>query len=57
MAEKFDKDQVTKKVNAGIPISREEERFYLLQVLGYPQEVVDNIFAINDNKNPSLIID
>lgn len=57
MAEKFDKGVLTEKVKAGEELTREEERFYMIEVLGCTEKQVDNIFAINDNKDPGLIID
>lgn len=57
MAEQFDKNLLIERVKAGEQLTREEERFYMIKVLGCTEKQVDHIFAINDNEDPGLIID
>jgi|GEM_PF-4854982 len=45
------------KLRAGKKLSRSEEAVYLIEVIGMDKEEVERIFAINDNKNKTVIID
>jgi hypothetical protein len=38
-------------------ITLDEERLYMNKVLGWDKDLIENIIAINENKNPNLIID
>lgn len=53
----FDKNTITDKVKKGENLTDEEEKFYLMEVLGASEFEADRIITINNNKDPLVIID
>ena len=53
----MDKDTIIKKVKAGEALTREENLFYLTEIVGLPQEKAEGIITINENTDEHLILD
>jgi hypothetical protein len=53
----FDKDTIIAKVKAGKQLTREEELFYMTEVVGYSKDHAERILAINDQTTENRIID
>lgn len=53
----MDKEKIIEKVKTKIPLTREEELFYLTVIGGFTKKEADTILAIAENKNPELLID
>lgn len=49
--------EITAKVEKGLPLTKEEEKTYMMKVLGYTEKEVNRIFKIVDNKDPNVLID
>lgn len=60
MPDKASIEEITRKIEAGDPVTREEEKVYMMEVFGMSEREVLRIFAINDNErnaNSNVIID
>lgn len=53
----YDKDIILQKLEQGVELTENEERYHMKYVLKYTDEMIDNIFAIADNDQPGVIID
>lgn len=50
-------EAIRKKLEAGEQITREEEDLYMQQVFGFDTQEIQRVVAINENKDPNVIID
>ena len=53
----YDKDIIMQKLDQGVELTENEERYHMKYVLKYTDEMIDNIIAIADNDQPGVIID
>lgn len=53
----MDKNEIIKKVEKGIPLTPEESKFYMVNVMGMTPEDAEHILAINANTDPGKIVD
>lgn len=53
----MDKTLILKKLQENRALTSAEERFYLIEILGYTPEEAETIITINENKDPDVIID
>lgn len=53
----MNKEEILKKLENKEPLTREEDLFYLIEILGHTKEEAERILEINDNKDPNLLID
>ena len=53
----FNKNDIINKVKAGKELTREEEVFYMTEVLNFTTPEAENIITIAENKDKNLIID
>lgn len=51
------KDEILKKLNDSIPLTKEEEIFYLTEILGHTKEEAERIIEISENNDPNVLID
>ena len=51
------KDEILKKLDEDIPLTKEEEVFYLTEILGHTKEEAERIIEIAENKDPNVLID
>lgn len=50
-------EDIIKKLENGLAITKKEERYYLKCLGNYTDEEIDILFAIANNKNPNKLID
>ena len=50
-------ETVLQKLSQGVELTREEEIYYLTEIVGYSKEKAERIMAIAANKNQNVIID
>jgi hypothetical protein len=48
---RFDKENVLKKITSKVPLTREEEYFYLTEVLGFPADEAGIMISTQDFSN------
>jgi hypothetical protein len=53
----MDKEKILQKVNDNLPLTPEEELFYLSEIIGYSRQEAERIIEIADNANPNILID
>lgn len=53
----MNKEDILNKLDKNESLTREEELFYLVEILGHTHEDAKRILEINDNKDPNIIID
>ncbi|MDO8997210.1 MAG: hypothetical protein Q7U77_11330 [Sediminibacterium sp.] len=53
----YDKETILQKLEQGVELTENEERYHMKYVLKYTDEMIDNIIAIADNDQPGVIID
>jgi hypothetical protein len=50
-------EAITSKVKEKKKLTLDEERIYMREVLKYPDDEIERIIAITENKNPNIILD
>lgn len=56
MPSQFDRDHLTDKIATGKRLTREEEQWYLINVLRVPAHQVERLFAINDQTKTGSMV-
>lgn len=53
----FNKKEIIKKIWEGKPLTPEEEKYYLVDVVELSEEKADAVITINSNTDPLVLID
>lgn len=53
----LDKNDIIEKVKSGKELAREEEIFYMVEVLGFSQEDAERMLYINENYSDEMVVD
>lgn len=51
------KEEIFKKLDSETPLTKEEEMFYLTEILGHSEEEAARIIEIAENKDENKLID